>query len=124
MTIIACSAIDKCLIADTQLTSSGLRDIYMQKIHRAPDGSLFGVAGCAKNIARIIPWMHSGAHPDNLVVTAFENAECVRLMPDGGILYYEGPAPVTLLDKVVFIGSGYAVAKAAYTAGATLRRAV
>lgn len=126
MTIVAASAAERLMIADTLLITDGWRSGFSRKIVRGADGSVGGGAGDTTAVRLFLEWVERGrsGHAPEKIWDIDKSAEGLVLTPTGQILFYGGPRPDALYDKVSAIGGGQVACLAASYAGASLRKAV
>ena len=84
------------------------------KIHRLPDGSLFGASCGSEDIERLYKSL-----VDNLPPPKLEDINALMVKPDGSIWLYEGNIWQLIRQKYYSVGSGSLFAFAAMDAGAS-----
>lgn len=122
MTLVVADPASMSLWADTQITAGRWRDYTGSKLVRLDDGSLAGWSGDVRLAMPIVRWLRQGGDPD-AAPDDWSDTDAVRLLPDGTVLYYEGPVPHVVTSGEFSIGSGGALFRAARMAGASIERA-
>ena len=119
MTVIATDG--KTMAADG-ITVSGWSIIRTDavKIHRAPDGCVFGTTGHASDNQKFADFIISGHYPEKL----HEDFSALVLTPEGKIFHYSSDCMPLALSPPQAIGCGADVAIGALKAGAGPRLAV
>lgn len=114
---------DGVLAADTAIFDRGVYCGAIEKIFRAPDGSLFGVAGKLGDLTRFKDWMMAG-EPDTRPEFNEEDSEALIIRLDGRVLWYGIIDFTEIVGDYHVIGSGFRVAMGAMAAGASALRAI
>lgn len=111
------------MAGDTAVYDRGCYCGKVQKIFRAPDGSLFGVAGRIGDLARFKAWMLAG-QPKERPEFNEEDSEALIVRPDGKVEWYGKNDNTEIIGKFHAIGSGFRIAMGALAAGADAKRAI
>ena len=107
------------LACDTLLTD-GSDQFHTVKIFRLKDGRLFGGAGHAGYIGRVLEWLAHGSKPkERPDCTKFDTAEFSGLLIDDGCCFMLDTylAPIPIVGKCAAIGSGASHVMTLMTAG-------
>jgi len=90
-----------------------------QKIHRLPDGALFGAAGDVQEISAVLEWLRGGEKPESL-----ESFEAMLVGPAGAAYLGYRLMRRSIAEPFFAVGSGSQFAIAAMACGKTAIEAV
>lgn len=111
------------LVSDTAVFDRGTYCGTVTKIHRAPDGSLFGAAGALGDMMAFEQWMRDGA-PEPRPAFMDEDSEALVIRPDNTVWWYGKTQHSEIVGDYHAIGSGFRLAMGAMAAGASALRAI
>lgn len=115
---------DGVLAADTAVFDRGCYCGQAEKIHRAPNGSLFGAAGALGDLVRFKDWMMAGEPEDKRPEFRDDDSEAIVIRPDGTVHWFGTRDYAEIVGDFHAIGSGFRVAMGAFAAGATAEQAI
>ena len=115
---------DGILAADTSIWDRGTYAGCVEKICRAPNGFMGGMAGCLGDTATFLAWLKAGAEGDP-PASKDEDSEGLLISPDGTLEWIGCKDRRVVVDNPYFAtGSGFRVAMGALHAGATAEKAI
>lgn len=109
------------MAADGQVASQGtIVSNARQKLHRLPDGSLFGSSGRTIDGLAVARWLSHGGKPPKVE----QEWTALQLMPSGQVMFWTDALFPVPIDAPAATGSGMDFALGAMLAGKSPRQAV
>lgn len=116
---------DGVLVADTAVFDRGCYCGQAVKIHKLPNGTMFGCAGALGDMSRFREWMGKGAPIEERPAFSQDNdSEALIVRPDGTVEWFGATDTIAVVGDFHAIGSGFRIAMGALAHGATAEEAI
>ena len=112
------------IAGDTAIFDRGVYCGQMQKIGRAPDGTIGGGCGAVADVSQFLAWLEGGMKSEPCKIQD-TNSECIFIRPDGEIWWLGHESlPTKIEAQYLAIGSGFPIAMGALAFGADAAQAM